>query len=481
MTDQARRIVLIDPSPGREALASRLRAQDYHVDIAADGAAGADLALSSPPAAIIADLWMPGVSGVQLCRLIRSEPATCDVPFILRGESDDRRDRFWAQRAGAVAYVARGRLSELLRALEKAVADRDPGDAFFMQLAEARVDIRDRIARHLDKALFESVIASEVRALATSDTVERLLDRFSQFFSQVCTYRWLALATHTAPNSMGQTVKVGLHHAPAGRDASEAEALLALGLAQDVALVRFEDEDAVQAPPDHSPVVRPIFFGGALVGQIAIAPGVEPVDEALVTLIARELSGPLRLACLVEDSRRLADTDGLTGLMNRRAFIEAMRREIPRCDRHLYPLSLLMIDVDHFKVVNDIHGHGAGDKVLCAVAAALRREVRACDLVARWGGEEFVVALTGTDGGGAHVAAERIRSAVEALFVRTDRGDLVPLTVSIGLSSRAAGEAFEVVVERTDRAMYAAKEMGRNRVEIAATRPPPSALRAVAS
>jgi DNA-binding response OmpR family regulator len=278
MPDHAHRIVLIDPSPGCEALARRLRAQDYVVDIAPTGAAGAELALASPPAAIIADLWMPGVSGIQLCRLIRSEPATCDVPFILRGESDDRRERFWAERAGAVAYVARGRLSELVRALDKAILARKTEDAFFMQLAEGHLDIRDRIAKHLDKALFESVIAAEIRALATSDSVERLLDRFSQFFSQVCTYRWLALATSMPGVGPGRLTHVGLQHAPTSRETAENEACAALGIASDVPIVHFEDEDAVAAPPDHSPIIRPIFFGGILVGRIAIAPGVEPVD-----------------------------------------------------------------------------------------------------------------------------------------------------------------------------------------------------------
>jgi two-component system cell cycle response regulator len=464
MTHQAKRIVLIDPSPGCEALARRLRAQDYVVDIAPNGAAGAELALASPPAAIIADLWMPGVSGIQLCRLIRSEPATCDVPFILRGETDDRRERFWAERAGAVAYVARGRLSELVRALDKAIAARKTDDEFFMQLAEGDLDIRDRIAKHLDKALFESVIASEIRALATSDSVERLLDRFSQFFSQVCTYRWLALATSMPGVGRARLTHVGLHHAPAAREMAEKEACAALGISSDVPIVHFEDEDAIAAAPDHSPVIRPIFFGGNLVGRIAIAPGVEPVDEALVSLVARELSGPLRLAALVEESKRLADTDGLTGLMNRRAFLGAMQGEIPRCDRHGYGLVVLLLDVDHFKAINDKRGHGIGDRVLAALGAMLKHEMRASDFVARWGGEEFVVALTSTDAEGGHLAGERVRSFVEGLDVRTDSGEKVPVTASVGVASRAAGESLDLVVDRADKAMYRAKGTGRNRV-----------------
>lgn len=464
MSEQARRVILIDPSPGREALAERLRAQDYVVDIADDGATGADLALASPPAAIIADLWMPGVSGIQLCRLIRSEPATCDVPFILRGERDDRRDRFWSERAGAVAYVARGRLSELVRVLDRAISSQKVEETFFMQLAEGRLDIRDRIARHLDKALFESVIASEIRALATSDSVERLLDRFSQFFSQVCSYRWLALATSMSGTSFGPLTHVGLHHSPGSGAAVEKEACVALGISADLRIVHFEDEDAIPSVADHPPIVRPILFGGNLVGRIAIAPGTEPIDEALLTLVARELSGPIKLAALVEESKRLADTDSLTGLINRRAFLNAMQAEVPRCDRHGYPLSLLMLDVDHFKSINDRYGHGTGDRVLSALGAMLKRAMRVSDIVTRWGGEEFVVALTSTDLAGGYLAAERVRGLVEGMEVWTDDRERLPVTVSVGLATRATGEPVDAVVDRADRAMYRAKTAGRNRI-----------------
>src|SRR5579871_5435661 len=101
-----KRVLLIDPSDtGREVLARRLRAQGYTVEETGDAAKGAEMALSSPPAAIVADLWMPAISGVQLCRLLRAEAATGHVPVVLCGERDEPRDRFWAERAGAAAYV----------------------------------------------------------------------------------------------------------------------------------------------------------------------------------------------------------------------------------------------------------------------------------------------------------------------------------------------------------------------------------------
>jgi len=195
-----------------------------------------------------------------------------------------------------------------------------------------------------------------------------------------------------------------------------------------------------------------------------IAPGVEPVDEALVTLVARELSGPKTLAALVDESKRLADTDGLTGLMNRRAFLQAMTVEVPRAERYDYPLSLLMLDVDHFKAIHDRHGHAVGDRVLTALGAMLGQERRASDLVTRWGGEEFILGLTSTDAAGSLVAGERIRACAEAMDVRTDSGERVPVTVSVGCATRHAGEELPVVIDRADRAIYRAKQTGRNRV-----------------
>src|ERR1043165_7591843 len=129
------------------------------------------------------------------------------MPVILRGQTDDPKSRFWAERAGAAAYVAKGRMGELVRALAKATSSRPHADGFFMQLSEGTRDIRDRIAQHLDAALFESVIAAEVRALASEGSFERLFDLLSQLLSQLAGYRWLALATRSPRH-------FGVHHHP---------------------------------------------------------------------------------------------------------------------------------------------------------------------------------------------------------------------------------------------------------------------------
>src|ERR1041385_6086188 len=283
-------------------------------------------------------------------------------------------------------------MGELVRALAKATSSRPHADGFFMQLSEGTHDIRDRIAQHLDVALFESVIASEVRALASQGSFDRLFDLLCQLLSQLVGYRWLAVTTRTPEH-------LGIHHPPKLGEAALGEGGQAFGVATGAAPSLVQDEDALHLPAVASALVRPILFSGSEIGRIALSvPGAPDADTVnLVELVARELGGPVRMAGLVEESRLQASTDPLTGLMNRRAFLHAMQAEMARCTRYDYPLSVALLDVDHFKQINDRHGHAAGDDVLVKVGAMLRDALRKTDLGVRWGGEEFVVALSSTD------------------------------------------------------------------------------------
>ncbi len=462
MNGTSGRIILVSPDDeSREVLSRRLRAQGYDVESTNDAAAGADMALASPPTLLIADLWMPSISGVQLCRLLGAEAATADVPVVLRGERDDPRSRFWAERAGAAAYVAKGRMGDLVRALSRAIAARPVDDGFFMQLSGGSVDIRDRIARHLDAALFDSVIAAEVRSLASSGSFDRLFDLFSQFLTQVLGYRWVALCT-VAPE------RFALHHHPSHGACAEREARAALGLSAATAVVRIEDEDARDELDGPAPVVRSVPFGAEEVARIALGPSATGEANAadLVSLIARELGGPVRMAVLVEESQRLAAIDPLTGLMNRRAFLASMEVQVNRAHRYHEALQLLLFDVDHFKLINDRRGHAAGDLVLTALGRLVRGTMRMPDLVARWGGEEFIVALVSTDAVGGAAVAERVRQSIEALEILDKDGSRIPVTISVGLATLGDAESVDHLIDRADRAMYAAKAAGRNRVVV---------------
>ena len=161
----------------------------------------------------------------------------------------------------------------------------------------------------------------------------------------------------------------------------------------------------------------------------------------------------------------LAATDALTGLANRRTLDQRLRLEWDRAQRSTEPLTLLMIDVDHFKAFNDRHGHHGGDEALRTVARVIDDNIRRpADLAARYGGEEFAVVLPHTDAKGAWVIAEHIRSSVEHLprFAGAER----PITVSIGMSTwdKRNRQSLEALLLSADQALYEAKHGGRNRI-----------------
>ncbi len=194
------------------------------------------------------------------------------------------------------------------------------------------------------------------------------------------------------------------------------------------------------------------FFLGLLLCAVMLATG------AFSTALAR----------MSERQRALARRESLTGCFNRRAFEEIFKRESDRCRRLGHGLSLVFLDADHFKAVNDRFGHAAGDRVLQQLALRVQEAVRDTDVLFRWGGEEFVLLLPHTPPGAARVLAERVRSAVaDAPFRAPDERHDVRLTVSLGT---AGAMAFPVdphaLVAAADAACYAAKESGRNRVTV---------------
>jgi diguanylate cyclase (GGDEF)-like protein len=171
---------------------------------------------------------------------------------------------------------------------------------------------------------------------------------------------------------------------------------------------------------------------------------------------------------LVRRLEHSSDHDALTGLLNRRGMERILQRESARHERFGQGYALLMLDIDHFKAVNDRHGHAAGDAVLAGVSKALLLASREVDRIGRIGGEEFCVLLPSTDLDGAEQVARRMLDAVRALRVAVDGAELA-VTVSIGVGvAGGPEEALEAVRQRVDRALYAAKVLGRDRIEVAA-------------
>lgn len=175
---------------------------------------------------------------------------------------------------------------------------------------------------------------------------------------------------------------------------------------------------------------------------------------------------PLRNALLYRDAVRSALRDPLTGTGNRIAMNQAMQREIDVARRSLQPLSVLMLDVDHFKRINDVHGHSAGDEALRAVAQTLKAQLRNVDMIFRYGGEEFLVLLSNTSGEAAAMVGERLRQAVHELQLSAE-GQPMSLSISLGCATLQPGETGDRLQQRADMALLEAKRGGRNRLRIA--------------
>lgn len=175
---------------------------------------------------------------------------------------------------------------------------------------------------------------------------------------------------------------------------------------------------------------------------------------------------PLRNALLYRAATQSALRDPLTGTGNRIAMDQTLEREIDMSRRYMQPLSLLMLDIDHFKRINETHGHGIGDEVLKTVAESIKQQLRNVDMVFRFGGEEFLILLSNTSREAAAMVGERLRHAaqVQDYFVA---GTRIDLTVSLGCATLLPGESAESVLRRVDGALYVAKREGRNRLAMA--------------
>jgi diguanylate cyclase (GGDEF)-like protein/PAS domain S-box-containing protein len=228
---------------------------------------------------------------------------------------------------------------------------------------------------------------------------------------------------------------------------------------------------AARQQRDHSGcgavMVAPLHYRGRLLGMLTAierpdAPDFHTDDLDLLTAMANQAAVAIANAELFHEVNRIAITDELTDLYNRRGFVTMGEREVERSQRTQQPLTAIMVDVDHFKQVNDTYGHTAGDEVLRAIAKRCARNVRAVDILGRYGGEEFAILLPDTDLASAQQIAERLRECIATTPISTTSGP-ISITVSAGIAllKRGAGD-LPALLHAADTALYAAKRAGRN-------------------
>jgi two-component system, cell cycle response regulator len=451
----------------------------YDVITARDGLEAIEKAVLEDVRLIILDVMMPRMNGYQACRLLKTDPVTRDLPVVILTSRDQAGDRFWGLETGADYYITKDSEPHRILDLVKNILAADPVGAR-PRTADAQrsnVDILSRVNDLLDRKLYEATILSEIGRVA------RNLVQFDETFTSV-----MGLVGRGVDFTVGAMafvegdeldVVIMVHRHASADVVEDAKARLLDAIARERKGVGFSRVQArlfapaaeSGGPEEHALggfAAFPVVTNEQLVGLLALGgkllARMPPESAAFLGQVANQSHIVMENSRLFDRVRNLSIRDGVTGVYNHRHIMEMVQTEFDRVGRYQDVFSVLMIDIDHFKKVNDQHGHPAGDAVLREVANVIRDCVRTVDSVGRYGGEEFVVLLPHTPHGEAMHTAERVRSQVGA-HVFHAQGKALQVTISVGVATAPseAAETAAAVIREADKALYRAKSAGRDR------------------
>ncbi len=449
----ARILVVDDILANRRLMKAKLEAKYYTVILASGGPEALQIAAEHLPQVILLDVMMPGMDGYEVCRRLKRDDRTRHIPVVMLTALTDTDDRIRGLEAGADDF------------LSKPV---DDFDLFARLEALARYntvahELRQREASNQQSATLTSSEQAELDRAATLlviDSDERAANRMAQSLRVAghTVATWQESQGQPAASAAGPDV-ILLAVSQQGHDALRLCAHLQTAeQTNDVPIIVTYDLE------DREHAVQALGLGACDI----VANPTDPQE-----LLAR-VGTQLKRARYIEILRRRVDrgmelsvVDQLTGLYNRRYMLDHMHQSMQRAESSGSNVSVVAFDIDHFKQVNDEHGHEAGDLVLKDLAERIRMNVRPNDVVCRLGGEEFLVIMPETEGDLACIGAERIRQAIASSVFLLERSSIaLNITVSAGVATCAEDcNTVADLLYHADQALYSAKQRGRNRTE----------------
>ena len=449
-------LIVDDVATNRIVLKVKLSAAQYQTIMAEDGNQALALARRMQPDLILMDVLMPGRSGLDVCAKLKADPVTSGIKIILITALDDNDSRMAGLEAGADDFLSRpvdevallARVRSLLRARDQE-RELHLREATFAELGFPEESTSSK------KAACVMLVANTLAA--SKAWKERLDDRMLKDITYGTGDDALRL---TADDNVPDVFAISV-------DQQERNGGL-----------RLMSDLRSRATTRHSAIIIVLPHGDSERAATALDLGAN--DISYEPFLAPELAVRIRtqlerktradrLRATLDDGLRLAVTDSLTGLYNRRYGMRHLERVARQCKETGTDAAAIMIDVDHFKTVNDAFGHLVGDQILKEVAATLRASLRGEDLVTRIGGEEFLAILPEASVEQARIIAERLRSGIETLQLPNGHGGHVSVTLSLGVTMLSgANHNIEEILKSVDRALYTAKATGRNSVVVSA-------------
>lgn len=479
------KILLIDDSTTQlEMLRLQFLKAGFEVVVAKDGGEGYRKVFEEAPEIILSDIIMPNLNGYQLCRLLKNNPSTSQIPVILLTVLDKKIDKFWGNKSGAEKFISKtANFSDIEKFTNEIIARRPVSEEYRNNLLDNKVSdeaVQNQINVVLDELLMNSTFLNEFRDLGSFLAYEKVLvEKIFQLIGSFVDYNVAGLFFNSRDKNEKHTIHLDINKSSISGFVLEKikreffshmpglPPFTIRDFGHDVVIEKVEDSEIITNAEVFKTIhIIPLISEDQLLGGVCFY-NVEECSYSefkyYKTMIS-ELLLLFRMRYLYSETEYLSVTDGLTGLYNRRHFEYNVEREFLRTKRYPCDLSLAMVDIDHFKLVNDNYGHQFGDYVLREISNIIAASFRKTDMIYRYGGEELAIILTETSLDNALIPLERLKTKIgQYKFCYNDIEKNI--TVSIGVSSVITEFKTQVeLIESADKALYKAKQDGRDRV-----------------